>query len=291
MQKKITLGSTFVLAIAVLVLTSASLQQKEKNDKGNSQKNEQKADNGNEKAQKGNNNKDQNNGRGNNNQDRNEKQKENQQNNGNNGNNGNGNNGNGNNGNGNNKQKDDKDYKDKDNNGQGNDKNKNDDKLKFDKDVLYGYNWNDDDFKNRNRYKKQDKVTVCHKINRNGEPGVAINVSENAVKAHMNHGDVMGECPAVSNTTFSKGFLKNRQEYFNNLQQTQEEIYYSRSVLDYALQRLTNSRLQLQQIKNNNATAQEIERKQQVVIVLEQNTTLLQSLIGVAVEVVANKLL
>ena len=286
MQKKITLGSTLVLAIAVLLLTSASLQQKEKTDKGNSQKNEQKANNGNDKAQKGNNNKDQNNGRGNNNQDRNEKQKENPQNNGN-----NGNNGNGNNGNGNNKQKDDKDYKDKDNNGQGNDKNKNDDKLKFDKDVLYGYNWNDDDFKNRNRYKKQDKVTVCHKINGNGEPGVAINVSENAVKAHMNHGDVMGECPAVSNTTFSNGFLKNRQEYFNNLQQTQEEVYYSRSVLDYAMQRLSNGRLQLQQLQNNNAPAQEIQRKQQAVVALEQNTTLLQSLIGVAVEVVANKLL
>ena len=286
MQKNITLGSTLVLAIAVLLLTSASLQQKEKNDKGNPQKNEQKANNGNDKAQKGNNNKDQNNGRGNNNQDRNEKQKENPQNNGN-----NGNNGNGNNGNGNNKQKDDKDYKDKDNNGQGNDKNKNDDKLKFDKDVLYGYNWNDDDFKNRNRYKKQDKVTVCHKVNRNGEPGVAINVSENAVKAHMNHGDVMGECPAVSNTTFSKGFLKNRQEYFNNLQQTQEEVYYSRSVLDYAMQRLSNGRLQLQQLQNNNAPAQDIQRKQQAVVALEQNTTLLQSLIGVAVEVVANKLL
>lgn len=282
MQKKITLGSTLVLAIAaVLLLTSASLQQKEKNGKGNSQKNEQKANNGNGNAQKGNNNNGQNNGRGNNNQDRNEQQKDYPQNNGN----------NGNNGNGKNKQKDDKDYKDKDNNGQGNDKKKNNDKLKFDKDVLYGYDWNDDDFRDRNRYRKQNIVTVCHKVNRNGEPGVTISVSENAVKAHMNHGDVMGECPTVNNTTFSNRFLKNRQEYFNNLQQTQEEIYYSRSVLDYAMQRLSNGRLQLQQLQNNNASAQEIQRKQQAVVALEQNTTLLQSLIGVAVEVVANKLL
>ena len=278
MQNKITLGTTFVLAIAVLLLTSASLQQKEKDGKDNSQKKEQKDNNGKDKAKKKNNSDKQDNSRDKNNEDSKEKQNEYPKN-------------DGNNGNGKNKQKDDKDYKDKENKGQGYDKNKDNDKLKFDKDVLYGYNWNDDDFKDRNRYKKQNKVTICHKINRNGEPGVTISVSENAVKAHMKHGDVMGECPAVSNTSFSNGFLKNRQEYFNNLQRTQEEIYYSRSVLDYALQRLTNSRLQLQQIKNNNATAQEIERKQQVVIVLEQNTTLLQSLIGVAVEVVANKLL
>ncbi len=273
MQKKITLSSTLILAISALLLTSASLQQKEKNGKGNSQKNEQNANKDNGKGQKANNN-GQNDGLDNNNTNRKEKQKEYPIN-----------------GNGKNKQKDDKDDKGDDNNGKGDDKNNNKDKIKFDKDGLYGYNWNDDDFKDRKRYKKQNKVTICHKVNRKGEPGVAISVSENAVKAHMNHGDVVGECPAVRNTNFSKGFLTNRQDYFNNLQQTQEEIYYSRSVLDYATQRLTNSRLQLQQLQNNNAPAQEIERKQQAVVALEQNTTLLQSLIGVAVEVVANKLL
>ena len=277
MQKKITLSSTLILAISALLLTSASLQQKEKNGKGNSQKNEQNANKDNGKRQKASNNNGQNDGLDNNNTNRKEKQKVYPI--------------NGDNGNGKNKQKDNKDDKGDDNNGKGDDKNNNKDKIKFDKDGLYGYNWNDDDFKDRKRYKKQNKVTICHKVNRKGEPGVAISVSENAVKAHMNHGDVVGECPAVSNTNFSKGFLTNRQDYFNNLQQTQEEIYYSRSVLDYATQRLTNSRLQLQQLQNNNAPAQEIERKQQAVVALEQNTTLLQSLIGVAVEVVANKLL
>ena len=277
MQKKITLSSTLILAISALLLTSASLQQKEKNGKGNSQKNEQNANKDNGKGQKASNNNGQNDGLDNNNTNRKEKQKVYPI--------------NGDNGNGKNKQKDNKDDKGDDNNGKGDDKNNNKDKIKFDKDGLYGYNWNDDDFKDRKRYKKQNKVTICHKVNRKGEPGVAISVSENAVKAHMNHGDVVGECPAVSNTNFSKGFLTNRKDYFNNLQQTQEEIYYSRSVLDYATQRLTNSRLQLQQLQNNNAPAQEIERKQQAVVALEQNTTLLQSLIGVAVEVVANKLL
>ena len=277
MQKKITLSSTLILAISALLLTSASLQQKEKNGKGNSQKNEQNANKDNGKGQKASNNNGQNDGLDNNNTNRKEKQKVYPI--------------NGDNGNGKNKQKDNKDDTGDDNNGKGDDKNNNKDKIKFDKDGLYGYNWNDDDFKDRKRYKKQNKVTICHKVNRKGEPGVAISVSENAVKAHMNHGDVVGECPAVSNTNFSKGFLTNRQDYFNNLQQTQEEIYYSRSVLDYATQRLTNSRLQLQQLQNNNAPAQEIERKQQAVVALEQNTTLLQSLIGVAVEVVANKLL
>ena len=278
MKKKITFGGDLFLSISVLLLTSAALQQKEKNGKGNPQKNEQKANNGNGRPKKPNNNNGQGNDREYNSQGRDEKQKEYPQN-------------NGNDGNGKNKQKDDKDFKEKDNNGLGNDKSKNNDKLKFDKDVLYGYNWNDDDFKNRNRYKKQDKVTICHKINRNGEPDVSIRVSENAAKAHINHGDAMGDCPTVNNRNFSNGFLKNRQQYFNTLQETQDEIYYSRSVLDYAMQRLSNGRLQLQQLQNNNAPANEIERKQQAVTALEQNTTLLQSLIGVAVEVVANRLL
>ena len=291
MQKKITLAGILFLTTAVVMLTAASYQQKDKNNNGNAQKNEAKANKGQpaksnngkgqDQKQQGNDNGRQNDQRGNKKNefekrnDNNDKKAE-KDNNG--------------------KYKNDNDKNNKDNrgdnnNGQGGGRKFDDAKLKFNKNTLYGYNWNDDDFKDRKRYRNQEKVTICHKVKNDGEPGVAIRVSESALKAHMNHGDVVGDCAAVNNTNFSDGFLRNRRDYYNNLQQTQEEIYYSRSVLDYALLRLANSRSQLQQMQISNMPAADIQRKQQTVTALEQNTTLLQTLVGVAVEIVANKLM
>ena len=282
MQKKITLLGTLFLAITMLLLTAASQQQKDKKDNGNAQKNERKAVTNQPDKMKGGG---KDNGRNNNGnvKEMNDRRNDRAQN-----------------GsmkvNGNDKIKGDRgnidmDKKGMKDNGRGDKNNGNDAKLKFEQNVLYGYDWNDNDFKDRKKYKNQDKVDVCHKVKRNGEPGVAIRVSENALKAHMNHGDVVGDCAAVANPDFSDNFLRNRRDYYNNLQNTQEEIYYSRSVLDYALLRLANSRSQLQQMQSNNMPAADIQRKQLAVTALEQNTTLLQTLVGVAVEVVANKLL
>ena len=289
MQKKITLAGILFLTTAVVMLTAASYQQKDKNNNGNAQKNEAKGNKGQqmrsndgraqEKKQDQNDNGRKNEQRGNGRDDYDK-------------------------GNSENKKNDRNDFDDNDkidkknkgnnssgNNGKNDDNRFNDTKLKYNKNTLYGYNWNDNDFKDRKRYRNQEKVTICHKVKNNGEPGVAIRVSESALKAHMNHGDVVGDCAAVNNTNFSDGFLRNRRDYYNNLQQTQEEIYYSRSVLDYALLRLANSRSQLQQMQISNMPAADIQRKQQTVTALEQNTTLLQTLVGVAVEIVANKLM
>ncbi len=154
----------------------------------------------------------------------------------------------------------------------------------------YGYNWNRENFKDRKKFKNQDKVTICHKFNRVGEDAVTINVSANAAKAHMNHGDVMGTCPAITgNRRFSDIFMRNRTDYYNNLQNGQEQVYYSRSILDYALLRLASSRLQLNNMQNNNMPVADIQRKQGTVVELEQNVSLLQTVLGVAANLVASK--
>lgn len=155
---------------------------------------------------------------------------------------------------------------------------------------VYGYNWDNDNFYDRKKVRKQDKVTICHKFSGNGDDGVSINVSENAVNAHLNHGDVIGECPTFNNRRFSDVFYSNRDDYYNTLQNTQEQVYYSQSILDYALARLTGSRAELVTMRNNNRPVADIQRREQNVVQLEQNVSLLQTLIGVAVNVVANKL-
>lgn len=156
--------------------------------------------------------------------------------------------------------------------------------------ALYSMKWNRDNYKDRKKIKDQKKVTICHKINRTGELPVSLTVSENAVKAHLNHGDVMGECPVVNDRRFSNIFLRNRTDYYNLLENTQGKAYYSRSILDYALERLTTSRSQLAIMRNNNLAAEDIQRKEATVVELEQNVSLLQTLLNVAVGLVASRL-
>jgi hypothetical protein len=160
-------------------------------------------------------------------------------------------------------------------------------------DVIYDedgkYKWNRETFKERDKIRKQDKVTICHKFNNNNEPAVTINVSANALKAHMNHGDVMGDCPDPGTRDRSDGFLRSRRTYYNDLQEAQEQVIYSRSVLDYAKERLELARRQLVVVQNQSRPANEIERKQASVVELEQNVSLLETLISAAANLVVNK--
>ncbi len=153
-----------------------------------------------------------------------------------------------------------------------------------------GYSWNKENFKERKKLKKQEKVTLCHKFNSNNEPAVAINVSSNAVKAHMNHGDVVGNCPAITDSRYSDNYLRRKAAYYNDLQNTQEQVTYSRSILDYAVQRLTNSRVQLATLRSNNVPAAEIQRKEAAIGELERNVSLLEIVLGVAANLVVQKL-
>jgi len=181
----------------------------------------------------------------------------------------------------------------KGNNGNGkNDKDKDDNKSKdrIKANGKDGYNWNRETFKNRDKIKNKEKVSVCHKFKGDGEPGVNLKVSSHALQAHLNHGDVRGECPSNTNNRYSDIFLSKRTDYYNTVQNTEEQVSYSQSVLVYALERLTDSRQQLVIMQSNNTPVQVIEQKKATVVELEQNASLLETLLGVVVDVVANKL-
>jgi len=157
--------------------------------------------------------------------------------------------------------------------------------------TMLGYNWTKDNFKERDRLRKQDKVTICHKFGNGSESPVSIRVSANAAKAHLNHGDVMGDCPVVKDDRYSDGYWRNRTDYYNNVQQNQEQVLYSSSILDYAMERLAGSRSQLSVMQTNNIPLADIQRKQLVVNELEENVSVLEQLIGLAANVVVNKLM
>lgn len=150
------------------------------------------------------------------------------------------------------------------------------------------YSWTNQNFPERSQIRNKGKVTICHKFN-SGEP-VTITVSENALKAHLGHGDVVGNCPPVNNSIFSDIFRKRRADYYNDLYYGQDQYNYSSSILDYALMRLANSRLQLDQMRLNNAPQADIERRQAAVQGLEQNVSLLETALGIAGELLVSRL-
>jgi Ni/Co efflux regulator RcnB len=253
MKKKLTLLSIILLAFAAVTFTALAQKGKENKGKGNKEQ----GSNGKGKDDK-------------------EKDKGNQGNGGKDHNNGKGNDNKNNNGNG-----------DNDKNDNGN-KDHNNAKGK----MKDGFAWDMETFKDRKSIRNNmNKVTICHKPGKNGDPGVTIRVSENALKAHMNHGDVSGDCPPVSGKVFSDVFIKRRADYYTVLQNSQEQVLYSRSILDYAFERLTGARTQLVSLQSTNAPAADIERKRLLVVDLEQNATLLQTLIGVTANIVADKLM
>ena len=183
--------------------------------------------------------------------------------------------------------------KDKDNKGldkmNGNNASRNDN-ARGNVDMRDGYKWDRETFKDRNKYKNQEKVTICHKFNNDNEPAVTLSVSVNALKAHMDHGDVEGSCPDIRNDRYSDDYIRERNDYYERIQESREKVLYSQSILDYAVQRLTDSRVQLANMQSRNLPAVEIQRKQATVVELEQNVSLLETLIGVTANLLVNKL-
>ncbi len=153
-----------------------------------------------------------------------------------------------------------------------------------------GYIWDSNSFKNRTKIKNQEMVTVCHKFSKDGEPNATIRVSAHAAKAHLRHGDVMGECPAIAKNKYSSLYIKQRNNYYNTMENSSEQVAYSKSILDYALARLAQSQLELAILQKQRDRQAEVARKQAAVIQLEQNTSLLQTMIGVTANLLVNKM-
>jgi hypothetical protein len=153
------------------------------------------------------------------------------------------------------------------------------------------YDWNRENFKDRGKIRNEGKVTVCHKFNSADEPPVTISISRNALQAHLGHGDVQGDCPAYKGSkTYSDIFLRRRNDYYNTYYGAQDQVVYSQSILDYALQRLTGARTQLVTLQSTNAPAYEIERRQAVVLDLENNVSLLETALAVTAGLLVAKL-
>jgi hypothetical protein len=271
MKKRITTFSISILLLFAAAGISAFDQQEKGKNKKEQQQNQGKGQ-GKNQDKKGNagqgNDQPNKNNQGNNGQNGNQGNQGNNKDRGNNGNNGNNANARGNN-----------ELKERGNSGQKN------------RDVaMYGYNWDRETFRDRKKIRNQEKVTICHKVNRSGEPGVSITVSANALKAHLDHGDARGDCPEVDNTGFSNIFLERRRDYYNVLQSGQEQVIYSRSILDYALERLSGARLQLVTLQQANAPQAEIDTRRVAVVELEQNVSTLEILLGAAANILANKL-
>ncbi len=153
----------------------------------------------------------------------------------------------------------------------------------------YDYGWNDKSYKNRKDKRNKVKVSLCHKP-ANGKGGVSITVSQNALKAHLNHGDYEGNCNNSDNGIFSDIFNRNRTEYYNTVENSREQLFYSQSVLDYAIQKLSSTQYLLETQKQNGLSAAEYSIRQAAVNKLEDRVSLLQTTVNVATALLINSL-
>ena len=101
---------------------------------------------------------------------------------------------------------------------------------------------------------------------------------------------MQGTCPNVNNRGLSDIFIKRRNDYYSSIIEGHDQVLYSESVLDYALRRLAESRLQLDQYRASGMPADEIRRREATVLELEQNTSLLETLLGAAAALVVDRL-
>ncbi|MBC8053040.1 MAG: hypothetical protein H7Y13_08240 [Sphingobacteriaceae bacterium] len=140
--------------------------------------------------------------------------------------------------------------------------------------------WNLNNFANRKHPKDQKKVTICHNPSGDGNNGVTINVSENALKAHLNHGDNQGTCNINYSDRWSDNYVKSRENVYNTYEQTWERMSYSEALLRLAAQKILGLQTNL---TTNRATLTpaEIQRREALILDLQNNSVALNSQVGV----------
>ena len=145
------------------------------------------------------------------------------------------------------------------------------DKDKKDKDKAVVIFEDDDDIVD---HRKANKVTVCHKAD--GAP-VTINISENALKAHLAHGDTQGDCDLSvldGDRDIDDIILKRREArtgIFNNISRAEEAILYGEAKIRQATNGVLRANDLLVQLRNSpDVNEAEIEEKVAAITLVEQ---------------------
>ena len=135
--------------------------------------------------------------------------------------------------------------------------------------------WDLDDSDKRKGPGKQKKVTVCHHPGGDEYP-VTLNISENALQAHLNHGDERGECNVDYSDRWSKDYVKSRETVYNTWENTWETMSYSEALLKYAMNKLLGVRSNLNDTRPS-LTAQQVQRREALILNLQNNVNSLQN--------------
>lgn len=132
-------------------------------------------------------------------------------------------------------------------------------------------NWNLNDFDNRWNPRNSKKVTICHNPNGDSNNGVTIRVSENALQAHRNHGDQIGECNINYSDRWSRDYILSRENVFNTYEQTWERMSYGEALLRLAAAKILGLRTDLDRNRTTWSAA-EIQRREALIYDLENNS-------------------
>ena len=141
--------------------------------------------------------------------------------------------------------------------------------------------WNLDRFADRKNPKNQKKVSVCHNPSDEGSNGVNISISENALQAHLNHGDQIGDCKIDYSDRWSSNYVRSRENVYNTYEQAWETMSYSEALLQLAAQKLLGYRTNLDR-ERSTLSASEIQRREALVLDLQNNVNSLDNQLGVS---------
>jgi len=139
---------------------------------------------------------------------------------------------------------------------------------------LGNVDWNLNNFPGRKRPGEWKKVTICHQTG--SSVPVNITVSENALQAHLNHGDQIGNCTINFGERWPSNYIISRETVYNSYENTWETMSYSEALLRIALDKLLGIKTDLNQNRSR-LTSQEIQRREVLIMDLENNTNALNN--------------
>ncbi|SKB62956.1 hypothetical protein [Daejeonella lutea] len=145
-----------------------------------------------------------------------------------------------------------------------------------DENVLWGF----DNYSSRKRPKDFKKVTVCHNTGDSNYP-VTITVSENALKAHLNHGDQVGDCTVDYSDRWPANFIRTRENVYNNYQTTWETMSYSEALLRFAAEKLLGIKSTFQ-TQRATLAPDEIQRREMLIMDLQNNVNSLENQLAIS---------